>query len=303
MKNIGLHFISIIEYNLLQTLTWCMHLFPLRLHYLFSDLSFFVGYYIIKYRRRVAATNLANSFPEKTIIERDQIGKKFYHHLTDTFIESFYYNQISFDKSKKCAKYLNPELVNSYLEKGRQVVLITGHYNNWELFSNWPLYSSHRFYLIYKALTNSAFDKFFFNLRSRFGGLPLERSATIRQLMDDHNKGIPSVTSFIFDQSPRFHDIQYWNTFLNQDTPWILGAEKLARKLDTVVVFLAIKKIKRGVYEGEHLLITERAAESPKFEITEKCIRILEQQIIDKPEFWLWSHKRWKHSKEKLSPQ
>ena len=107
------------------------------------------------------------------------------------------------------------------------------------------------------------------------------------------------MSAFLFDQTPKSFEIQHWVTFLNQDTPAILGAEKIAQKLDTVVLFLHSRKIKRGYYEAEFQLVTDHAGECPKFEITDKCTHLLEQQIIEHPEFWLWSHKRWKHKREK----
>jgi KDO2-lipid IV(A) lauroyltransferase len=289
-------------YFLLRVLTWILHLFPLRVLYLISDLIFVFTYTVFKYRRNVVNKNLANSFPEKTKKERDQIAWNFYRHLCDTVIETLYFDQISVAGGKKCVKYLNAELPNSYLDQGRDVIVFLGHYNNWEWFANWPLYSKHRFYPIYKKIKSPVFEHFYYNMRSRFGAVPLDRSATFRQLVSDHQNGIPTISAFLFDQTPRVFDIQHWVTFLNQKTPVILGAEKVAQKLDAVVLFAKSRKVKRGEYEIEYLRVTTNAATTPKFEITDQCTRILEQQIIENPEFWLWSHKRWKHKPEKPGP-
>jgi len=238
-----------------------------------------------------------NSFPEKSEKERILIEKKFYRHLCDTFIETLYFDRISEKEAKKRVNFLNPELNNQYLDKGRSVVGYLGHYNNWEWLSNWPLYTNHRFYAIYKKLRSKAFGRFYYNLRSRLGAVPLERADTFRQLMEDTQKGIPSFTAFIADQTPRINDIQYWTTFLNQDTAVVVGLEKIAKKLNAVVLAAHPKKIRRGYYEVEYFLVTENPKETAKFEITEKCTRILENIIREKPEYWLWSHKRWKHKK------
>jgi len=289
-----------IGYFLLRSITWIFQIFPLRVNYIFSDFFYILGYYVIRYRRGVVAKNLANSFPGKTIKERELIAKKFYKHFSDSFVETLYFDRISVAEGKNCVKFLNPEILNGYLDQGRQVLAFFGHYNNWEWFCNLPLYTTHRTYAVYKKLKSNSFEQFYINLRSRFGVIPLERSATFRQLVSDHQKGIPSMSAFLFDQTPKFFEIQHWVTFLNQDTPAVLGAEKIAQKLDTVVLFLHSRKIKRGYYEAEFELVTDHARECPKFEITDKCTHLLEQQIIEHPEFWLWSHKRWKHKREKV---
>jgi len=289
-----------IGYFLLRSITWIFQIFPLRVNYVFSDFFYILGYYIIRYRRGVVAINLANSFPGKTKKERELIAKKFYKHFSDSFVETLYFDRISVAEGKNCVKFLNPELLNGYLDQGRQVLAFFGHYNNWEWFCNLPLYTTHRTYAVYKKLKSNSFEQFYINLRSRFGAIPLERSATFRQLVSDHQKGIPSMSAFLFDQTPKSFEIQHWVNFLNQDTPSVLGAEKIAQKLDTVVLFLHSRKIKRGYYEAEFQLVTDHAGECPKFEITDKCTHLLEQQIIEHPEFWLWSHKRWKHKREKV---
>ena len=222
-------------YYLLKAITWFIQLFPLRVHYLFSDLFFNFAFHIIRYRRSVVDKNLVNSFPDKTQKDRDRIARNFYRHFCDTFVETLYFDRISITEGKECVKYLNPELPISYLDQGRDVIVVLGHYNNWEWFANWPLYSAHQFYPIYKKLKNKAFERFYLHLRSRFGAMPLERAATFRQLISDHQNGTPSMSAFIFDQTPRINDIHHWVTFLNQDTPVILGAEKVAQKLDAVV--------------------------------------------------------------------
>lgn len=289
------------RYFLLRATTWLFQIFPLRFHYLFSDIFFILAYFIFRYRRVVVANNLANSFPEKTQKERDRIARGFYRHFCDTFVETLYFDRIPMKEGKNCVRYLNPELPNGYLDQGRQVITFLGHCNNWEWFCNWPLYSTHKFYAIYKKLKNNVFERFYLHLRSRFGAIPLERAATYRQLVTDLQNNIPTMSAFLFDQTPRIYEIHHWVTFLNQDTPVVLGTEKVAQKLDAVVLFAQSRKVKRGFYEVEYQLVTEHAGACPKFEITEKCTHLLEQQIIKNPEFWLWSHKRWKHNREKVA--
>jgi len=285
------------KYYLLRAITWFVQLIPLWFHYLISDLLFILAFHIIRYRRSVVATNLANSFPEKSEKERRLIAKTFYHHFCDSFVETLYFDRISQIEGKNRVKFLNPELMNGYLDQGRQVLAFFGHYNNWEWFCNLPLYTKHRCYAVYKKLKDKAFDKFYQNLRSRFKAVPLERADSFKQLITDHQKGIPSLSAFLFDQTPRSTELHHWITFLNQDTPVILGAEKMAQKLDAVVLFLYSRKVKRGYYETEFQLVTDHASQCPKYEITNQCNHLLEQQIIENPPYWLWSHKRWKHKR------
>ena len=285
-------------YYLLKAITWIIHLFPLRVSYFVSNLFYILVYYVFRYRRTVVAENLTNSFPEKTQNERALIAKRYYKNICDIFVETLYLDRMTLSEGKNCAKYVNPELLNHYLDQGRQVVTYVGHCNNWEWYCNLPLFTIEKCYGVYKVLKNKAFERFFLNLRSRFGLILVERAAIFRQLVSDHQKGIPSFSSFIFDQTPRASELHHWVKFLNQDTPVVLGAEKIAQKLDTVVLFLYSRKIKRGHYETEFQLVTDHAGNCPKYEITDKCSYLLEKQIIEHPEFWLWSHKRWKHKRD-----
>ena len=286
-------------YYLLRAFTWIIQLFPLRFHYILSDFNFLVVYYIVRYRRDVVRMNLTNSFPEKSNDEINQIARKFYHHFCDSFIETLYFDRISEKEIKKRLTLLNQELVEKYLAEGRPVVLALGHYNNWEWNCSWPLNSKYKCYVIYKKLTNKSFDLFYYNMRARFGIVPLERADTYRQLIADLNNNDNAVSAFLMDQTPRIHDIQFWTTFLNQDTPVLTGTEKVARKLDAVVLFCHIRKLKRGYNRLELSVIAEHAKDTVQFEITEKATRMIEEVIIQRPELWLWSHKRWKHKREK----
>ena len=289
-----------IGYYLLRTLSWLMYKMPTRVLYLISDLLFAVLFYIVRYRRKVVIENLSNSFPDKSQKELDQITVKYYHHLCDCFLETLYFDWITAKKVQERVKFLNPELANAYMDQGKTVIVLMGHYNNWECFNNWGLHTKHKSYAIYKKLRNNAFEKFYIHLRSRFGSFPLERAMTFRQLMDDTNNGIPSLSLFLIDQTPRIHDIQYWSTFLNQDTAVLVGPEKIAVKLNTVVLFGKTKKVKRGFYEVVFELITDNAKGCPKFEITEKSTRLMEKLIVESPEFWLWSHRKWKHKRPQM---
>lgn len=283
---------------LLRSFTWMIQLLPLRFYFLVSDLFYLVVYYVMRYRHKTVRVNLANSFPEMRETERELIAKKFYRHLCDTIFEIFYFDRISEKEGRDIVICKNPDLLNHYLDQGRQVIAFCGHYNNWELQCNLPLYTKHRIYAVYKKIKNPTFEDFYSRLRGRFGVVPLERADTFKQLYRDHVDKIPSMIALLSDQTPRVNEIQHWITFLNQETPVLLGAEKIAQKLDTVVLFLSMKKIKRGKYESEFTLVTDEARKCPQFEITNQCNAMLEKLILEQPEFWLWSHKRWKHKRK-----
>ena len=285
-------------YYLLRALTWIVQLFPLWFHYILSDGIFYIVYYVVRYRRKVVTTNLSNSFPEKSKREIRDIAKKFYHQFCDSFIETLYFDRVSEQEIKKRLTILNQEVLEKFLEEGRAVILALGHYNNWEWNCSWPLNSEFKGYVIYKRLTNKSFDLFYYNMRARFGIKPLERADTYRQLIADQNNSKASASAFLMDQTPRKHEIQYWTNFLNQDTPVLTGTEKVARKLDAAVLFCHIRKLKRGYNRLEFSVIAENAKETVPFEITEKATRMIEGVIIERPELWLWSHKRWKHRRE-----
>lgn len=281
----------------LRTLSWIIHKMSLRILYFSADLIFILIFHLIRYRRDVVEGNLANSFPEKTKKERSLIAIKYYHHLCDCFLETLYFARISNEQVKKQIAFLNPELANEYMDQGKQVIVLMGHYNNWECFNNWGLHTKYKSYAIYKKLRSAAFEKFYIHLRSRFGSYPLERSLTFKKLFDDSQAGIPSLSLFLIDQTPRVNDIQFWMSFLNQETAVLVGPEKVASKLNAVVLFGKTHKIKRGYYEVEFVLISDQSKKCPKFEITEKSNRLLEDSINESPEFWLWSHRKWKHKR------
>ena len=285
-------------YYLLRGFTWIVQLFPLRFHYFVSDLIFLLVYHVVRYRRDVVYKNLRNSFPKKSHKEINLTARKFYHFFCDTFIETLYFDRISETEIKKRLTLLNQEVLEQFLEKGRPVILALGHYNNWEWNCSWPLNSKYHGYVIYKKLTNKSFDLFYYNMRARFGIVPLERSDTYKKLIADHNNNANFVSAFLMDQTPRKYEIQYWTTFLNQDTPVLTGTEKVARKLDAAVLFCNVRKLKRGYNQLEFSVIVEHAKDTVPFEITEKATRKIEEMIIQQPELWLWSHKRWKHKRE-----
>jgi KDO2-lipid IV(A) lauroyltransferase len=279
-------------------LNWIMTLLPLRLLYVFSDFLFIILYYFPGYRREVVRTNLRNSFPEKNEGDIIAIEKKFYHHLCDLFIETFKLTHMSSEELMKRIPLKNPEILNKLYEEGRDVTAVLGHYNNWEWLTCLPRYSEFKFVSIYKPIANRHFDRFMINSRSKFGMSVTPMQHVAREVIDNKKKNVRALYSFITDQTPPKSDIRYRTTFLNQDTPVYLGAEKISSKYDMALIFFNIQKIKRGQYYFTVELLFEHTAGLPEHLITETHVRRLEEVIRQNPEYWIWSHRRWKHKRE-----
>ena len=254
-------------------------------------------YYVIGYRKKVVLENLRNSFPEKNEDEIKLIRKKFYKYLCDLFLETFKTLTISKEEAIKRCKFNADSLAlfeKLYAEK-KSIILVMGHYGNWEWGgSSFTLENKHQLYVIYKPLANKYFDRLIYKMRTRFGTKLTEMNNTWKDMLG--YKNIIIATAFIADQTPS-PDNAYWTTFLNQDTPVFLGAEKIAKKLNYPIVFINIKRMKRGFYEMSAELLFEDPRSTKDGEISEAHTRQLEQEVIKQPEIWLWSHRRWKHKK------
>jgi Kdo2-lipid IVA lauroyltransferase/acyltransferase len=274
-----------------------MQLFPLEFHYPLSDFFYFWVYYVFRYRRAVVTENLKNSFPEKSKAERLKIERSFFRGFTDMFIETLYLTHLSVKRHSKRLTFENNEIVNELYEKGKSVICVTGHFGNWEFSHLFTIHSKHKVYFIYKKLNNKVFDQFFKDIRSGAGAHPLEMRQTYRQLVSDAQNNIPYFALFLGDQRPQKSEIKFWMNFLNQDTPILLGTEKIAVKTNAAVVWAEMQKIKRGYYNIKFELITENPSETKEYEITRMHMAKLENAIRERPDHWLWTHKRWKHKR------
>lgn len=286
-------FLSYIVYGIVKLISYL----PLRVLYFFSDIIFLFVYYIFRYRRSVVTNNLTHSFPEKSEKEIHKIRKEFYHHFCDLIIETIKQWTISEEEIKKRCKFLNPEIFDTYKASGKSIITILGHYGNWEWLTSFAIWKDAYYLPIYKPLHNKVFDKMFLQIRKRFGAEPLAKDDTLRTMIAYRNAKKYTATVFIGDQTPNKHNLNYWTNFLNQDTPVLLGTERIAKKLDQIIVFIHMKKVKRGYYEVNFIPLFDNPKETAEFEITEKHTRILEDIIKEEPAYWLWSHKRWKHKR------
>lgn len=271
-------------------------LLPLWVLYLISDVLFFFLYRVFGYRKTVVFNNLRNSFPDKSEAEIEKIAKAFYHHFSDLMIESIKVFSISREEVLRRQKVLNPELLDEIYKQGKSVIIVGGHYNNWEfLIAAFDSQIKHQSSGIYAPITNKIIQTKLNAARSKYG-MELLAAPEVRDYFSaTHNN--PFAILILSDQSPPSAKRSYWTHFLNQDTAILFGTEKYATNYNLPVIFSHIRKVKRGYYETELEVVELNPAGTSHGEISEKHTRILEQHIFEKPEFWLWSHKRWKRKR------
>lgn len=283
--------------NILKALNWLFSLLPFSIIYLKADALAFILRRVIRYRRKVVDENLRNSFPEKSIAERNEISRKFYRNLSDIILETFKTRGMTADELKRRMKVVNPELLEKYRLLGRSVIMVSGHCGNWEWYAPATAMQcpgfEHNSALV-KPLSDPVFEEFITSLRTRFmKDVLLPFKSAYRVILSRRRE--QSLTAILADQTPHRSEIEYHTLFLNQQTAFFLGAEKIARSLDHVVMFSHIQRAKRGHYEVEFELITDTPKLTKDFEITNRHIQLLEKDILENPDNWLWSHRRWKY--------
>lgn len=282
-------------YILLYPILWSISMLPFRLLYLFSDFIYVIVYNLIGYRKKIVRENLALALPHLSDKERLVIEKKFFHHMCDIFLEMIKTMTISKKEINKRYKFTNLEVYKELEKKEKSIALMCAHYASYE----WAVSMNHHIdfkgYGIYKKIKNVYFDKLVHKMRSRFKAFLITTKETIPTIAANFRSKTLSVYGFASDQSPKINSVYHWNTFMGIEVPVQTGAEMLAKKYDMNVIFLRTKKVKRGYYEASFEIISENAKEVPNYEISDKFLKLVEQQIYDEPEYYLWTHKRWKH--------
>lgn len=271
---------------------------PFFVLYGFSNFAYFIIYQIVGYRKNVVIENLQNSFPEKSELEIKHIAKDFYQHIADLFIEFLKGYSISKDEINDRVKMMNLDVIKNYTDKNQSVIIVTGHISNWEWLLHPLNLSGIPMDIVYQKLSNPFFNKLTLFIRSRFTITPLiEKQDTLRRTID--RKDITRALVLGSDQSPQNWKSAYWTTFLNQDSGFFTGTERIARKYDYPVFFSEMRRVRRGFYEIEFTEI----AKPTEFQnltmgaITERFVRILDKSIHKYPSDYLWSHRRWKHKR------
>ena len=286
---------QLIAYILIYPILWLISILPFRLLYGLSDVLWLFLYKIFGYRKSTVKENLRLVFPEKSEKEISKITSQFYHHLCDMILEAIKSMTISEKELKKRYKFTNIELINNLEDKQRSIILMCGHYGSWEWVFIMQKYINYKGYAIYKRLANKYFDKLVKRIRAKFDTHLITTKETFNILSESKKRGELTINGFASDQSPKATKAFHWNEFMGIKVPMYTGAETLAKKLDMAVVFFGVKRIKRGYYETTFKTITENPNDCKDYEITDLFFKLVEEQIIEAPQYYLWTHKRWKH--------
>ncbi len=287
-----------IVFILVYPLIWMLSILPLKVLYVLSDLIYILLYHIIGYRKKVVFGNLKLSFPNKTDKELMEIQKKFYHHFVDIFIEMIKSFTISKKEIKKRYKFTNIQLVNDIEKQGKDIVIMGAHYANWEWVINLNNYVTHQTFAAYTKINNKYFERKILSSRERLGASFIETSKFVPAMEKNKIEKTASIYGLLSDQSPQLHKAKYFKEFMGVKAPIHTGAEFLAKKFNLAVVFMKTEKIKRGYYETTFKTITLKPTDFDDYQITDKFLTLVEEQIKEKPEYYFWTHKRWKHSHE-----
>lgn len=292
-----------ITYYIIGRIWWLLSLLPLKILYLFSDMLYVLVHHVIGYRKKIVRKNLTNSFPEKSLDEIKQIEKGFYHFFCDYIVETIKQFSISKEEMKKRMVISGVEEMKDRMEKENKTFcfIYLGHFCNWEWIASLPYWVPNDILCaqIYHPLYNKAFDKLFLRIRNKFGGECIPMKETLRRIIELRRAKQKTIIGFISDQAPKWNSIHHFVDFLNQETPVFIGTEKIAKQVDALVYYGDVRRVKRGFYTCEFKPMTEKPVkEIPDWELTDAYAHLLEEMISRHPNFWLWSHNRWKRTKE-----
>ncbi|WP_294961366.1 lysophospholipid acyltransferase family protein [uncultured Flavobacterium sp.] len=282
-------------YILAFPLLWLISILPFPIFYLFSDFVYFLVYRVIGYRKKVVRENLALTLPHLSDAERKVIEKKFYKHMCDMFLEMIKTMSMSPEEMERRFHVTNIDLVQDYAKKGKSVILVASHYASYEWLLTINPKLGFQGVAVYKRLANPYFDKLVRKIRSKYNTEMIETRKAIPTMAKNQRNGVLSMYGLASDQSPKMERIFHSMKFMGVEVPVHTGAETLAKKYDLAVIFVQVKKVKRGYYEATFISLADNPKEFENFKITEMYLKEVEKQILEAPEFYLWTHKRWKH--------
>lgn len=289
----------IIVYYIFIFKVWILSKLPMRLLYGFSGMLHFFLQHVIRYRRKVILKNLSEAFPSRPQSEIRKITTQYYRNLADIIMEVIKWRSISKRELLKRFKFENYHIFEEAFARGQSVIIAIGHCGNWEWMGTaLGLKAPQDGYAVVKPLSDKRFNQYMESLRHRLNpNSTIPFKETFRRLARNKSEK-QAFYVFAADQTPTKDEINYWSPFLNHETGFFLGIEKIAKALDFTVIFVDIIRESRGHYTGKMSLITSDPKATPEYEITESYIRSLERAILSHPDNWLWSHRRWKHKKE-----
>lgn len=289
---------QLLAFLLLYPIIWFISKLPFRVLYFTSDLVYIIIYYLIGYRKKIVRQNLAAALPHLSEKERLVIEKKSYRHLCDMFLEMIKTMSISIEEMDKRFTFTNLETLTEMEKQGKSIAVLMAHYASYEWAISLNKYCNLTSYAIYKRVGNAHFDKMVKDIRLKFKAQLITTRETIPTIEKNYLENRLGLYGFASDQSPQLSKTHHWGTFLGIETPIHTGAEMLAKRFDMNVIFLKVKKIKRGYYQATIETMFDHPKEVPNYQISDEFLRRVEKQIYEAPEYYLWTHKRWKHKKK-----
>jgi Kdo2-lipid IVA lauroyltransferase/acyltransferase len=286
---------QLLIYILIYPILWMISKLPFKVLYFFSDCVYVLVYHILGYRKKIVRENLRLAMPHLSENERLIIEKKSFSHFCDIFIEMMKTMSISQSQLDKRYTFANLDVYTNLEKKGKSIALLCAHYASYEWAISLNKHITFQGYGIYKKINNPYFDKLVHDIRSRFNAKLITTKQTIPVIEKLFKTKQLGVFGFASDQSPIIHHAHHWGSFMGIEVPVHTGAEMLAKKYDMNVIFMKTKKIKRGYYEASFEVLSENAKEVPNYDITDQFLKLVEEQIYEAPEYYLWTHKRWKH--------
>ena len=300
-------FFQNIAFWVIYGMWYALSLLPLWVHYLFSDILYLLLTYVLHYRHRVVWKNLKSAYPDKSDKELKTLQRQFYRHFCDILVETVKYTSITDKNIMRRMTFKGSEQVAEILNSGQSVALLLGHYGNWEWVSSlvlWvrPLITNNTVMgQIYHPLENQVINRVVLKARSRMGSDNVSKKETLRWILGNKREGRPTILGYINDQVPKWENIHHWLTFLNHpDTPVFTGIERIVHSQNQAVVYVDVKRVGRGHYECEFQVITRDPSSMGEFELTDIYFQRMEQTINRAPQYWLWSHNRWKRTREEF---
>lgn len=289
-----------LAYNITYAVCYLVSLLPFWVLYRISDGLYYILYYAVRYRRPLVRKNLSDSFPEKTEAEIVRIEKGFYAWLCDYFVETIKLFTVSKSNIMRRMRFEGVENVRKATDKGQSCALYLGHYCNWEWVTSFPLAIGDSVVCgqIYHVLENKTFDRVFLKLRNRLGSISIPMAETLRHIVKYRKEGKPVIIGFIADQVPFWNNIHYWTDFLHHDTPVLTGTERIVNNAGFAAFYVDMRREKRGYYVARFVPLTYNSKELGEFQLTEMYFRHLEKTIQRQPPYWLWTHNRWKRTRE-----
>lgn len=283
-----------IAYYLVRPLMKAVGFLPLPLLYRISDFLYLLVYYVVGYRKKIVKDNLSKAFPNKTDAAITALSKKSLRHFCDFLVEMIKGFQISEAEIRRRYYFKDTTLLDNMKKANKSFFIMSAHYANWEWTITIPLYFK-PLRAVYAKIQNPYFEKMIKENRSRFGFEMVPNSQSVRQMMIAIPKGDYAAYLMLSDQSPQDKKNNHYTTFLNQEVPVHTGVEQLARKFDMPLIFMKVKRVKRGYYEVAFEMICDTPRDVPPYELTERYLRKVEDLIATAPAYYLWTHRRFKH--------